>query len=488
MHRTSRQWAHGTLVFLLAAIGSLAFGSPAAMAMADPQKPLALPADGLVVGGSQLVTAGGAVGVGTATPSALLDVSGPAAGETVDQQQTFASGSRGGITSVWQSLTPGSDGALTRLEIRVGNSLGAWTATLNIYEGEGTGGALLASLPVKATGNTWHSFALATPIQVRAGQRYTWQLAQCFGCSISMTSSNPYSYGRNDYLSYSDYLFKTYLIPTRKVVVTSEGRLGVGTTAPDLPLTVAGSGRVAGNLAVGAGVDVQGGVRAQGGADLRGVTGGTGLHVDTGGNVGVGTAAPASRLDVHGPAQLRGSPDTSGLVVNSEGKVGVGTTAPGAALTVVGGATISGDVGIGTASPTRRLDVSGAARVAGTFDVTGNANVSGSLGVTESITVRAVKPVLIKRLENIGNDAMINTGVSATDYQCVAAGWSVAYDVQENNSSVNMVWTFVSGATWWLRAQFGSHSDSHENPDVDLLCFHVGISTFEGNRSLNDPD
>lgn len=379
MHITTRQNPQRLLVLSLTC-GSLAIHTPAAMAMADP---LALPADGLVVGGTQLVTANGSVGVGTAAPAGLLEVSGTTTGEVLDQQQTDynhhadigAAPADIGTAPAWQSFVPSGDGPLTRLEIRAGNSGGKWSATLRIYKGEGAGGALLHSQTVGGEGYTWHAFTLDKPLLVQAGQRYTWQFAPAGSISVGMSVANIYRDGRNDYRSHTDYAFKTYMIPTRKVVVTAAGRLGVGTAAPDRALTVAGDGRIARNLTVG------------------------------------------SSLDVQGPA-----------------------------------------------------------------------NVAGALAVGGPLTVAAVKPVLITRLENLGNDANVSTGIPAADYHCVAAGWSAAYDVNENGSSVNMVWTYVSGSTWWVRAQFSSHSDRHESPDVDVLCFHVLISTFRGNRELNQPN
>jgi hypothetical protein len=132
------------------------------------------------------------------------------------------------------------------------------------------------------------------------------------------------------------------------------------------------------------------------------------------------------------------------------------------------------------------LHVGGSAEIRGPVAVAGE--ISGqSLDVSGTITVNQSKPVLIKRFANVGNDANFDTTVSASDYECVAAGWSATYDIQESDARINMVWTYTSGSTWWARVQFASHNDD-ENPDVDILCFRTEIAEFSGTRSLNSPN
>ncbi|MBU0492106.1 MAG: hypothetical protein KKB13_09690 [Chloroflexi bacterium] len=126
-------------------------------------------------------------------------------------------------------------------------------------------------------------------------------------------------------------------------------------------------------------------------------------------------------------------------------------------------------VGIGTTNPQAKLDVNG------------------------TIKVKGSALVLIKRFENIGNDANLDTGIPIVDWECVAAGWEAQYDVDEGDSYVNRVWTYVNSgtSTWWLTVQFASEgggSTDHESPDVDLLCFRKEIAAWQGApRTLNTP-
>lgn len=104
------------------------------------------------------------------------------------------------------------------------------------------------------------------------------------------------------------------------------GNVGIGASAPNRPLTVQGTGGVSELLQFrsvdgtnrwhlnlsGGGVNLA----ETGVADFR-------LHVASGGNVGIGTGSPSSRLSVNGSAHFLGN-------------VGVRTSNPAAALQVVG--------------------------------------------------------------------------------------------------------------------------------------------------------
>ena len=101
---------------------------------------------------------------------------------------------------------------------------------------------------------------------------------------------------------------------------------------------------------------------------LNGLIAGTTQLVLSGGNVGIGTTSPVSKLDVKGGisagsyAGINAAP-TNGMIIS--GNVGIGTTSPVGLLDVAYSSgtahalTVSttGNVGIGTTSPSYMLHV-----------------------------------------------------------------------------------------------------------------------------------
>jgi hypothetical protein len=131
---------------------------------------------------------------------------------------------------------------------------------------------------------------------------------------------------------------------------------------------------------------------------------------------------------------------------------------------VYGNYTVSGNIGVGTDHPIAKLDVRGGVRTNGYY------------------------PVRIKRMENVGSDANVSTGIPYASYVCVATGWSGYWDIEEDDAGSNYVWTQAQNGYWYLRASMRSHNN-HETLDVDVLCFRREIAFMEGaSPSLFDPD
>ena len=174
--------------------------------------------------------------------------------------------------------------------------------------------------------------------------------------------------------------------------LTTGGSIGIGTTTPNRPLTIQGTGATYLNVRAtnGAqeilvGADGGGGlVSTMTNHNLQLRAGGniTRMLINTAGNVGIGVATPGDRLDINGDLRLRGGdikdaggtsriaiPDNStldlrdaggtsrlsiidngrldlkedngsvALSIATNGNVGIGTTSPSAKLTVTGGTT-----------------------------------------------------------------------------------------------------------------------------------------------------
>ena len=143
----------------------------------------------------------------------------PSAGQFVlDQSQTVGGWGAGGLDQ-WQSFTAGRTGLLTRLDLGVNSGLldEPQAGVLRIYEGEGTGGPLLATQEVtfQYKLNEFQSFQFLTPALVQAGSLYTYRISvpNINVGWIYLNINNPYPNGQASYTPQYDYLFRTYVTP-----------------------------------------------------------------------------------------------------------------------------------------------------------------------------------------------------------------------------------------------------------------------------------
>ena len=165
----------------------------------------------------------------------------------VDQSNTTSLNGAGG-TYQWQSFTAGLSGNLSSVEWKMGTPTlpygTASTVTLQLYEGEGLDGVLLAtvtgSTPANGS-NVFVSFPL-TNINVTAGSKYTMYLTTptvTVGW-LDVNVSNSYSRGRASNDPNWDYIFKTnvkavtsdpYITATNAGAITAESFVKSGGTS-----------------------------------------------------------------------------------------------------------------------------------------------------------------------------------------------------------------------------------------------------------------
>ncbi|MBX3101502.1 MAG: tail fiber domain-containing protein [Bacteroidetes bacterium] len=185
-------------------------------------------------------TGGGSVGIGVIAPSpnVLMQVGDVAVTVTQDVNYMSASAYPNGNASTpeWQSFTINTSGMLVSVGMYWGSS---GSQTFTIYEGEGTGGPVLTTFSGSySSGQLNHP--LATPIPVIAGQVYTVGITNgfaWFGCNCDGYGGGISSRGAGrDFSIRANVRYQVI-----SMTVTDNHRVGIGTTAPDMQLSVNGN-------------------------------------------------------------------------------------------------------------------------------------------------------------------------------------------------------------------------------------------------------
>jgi hypothetical protein len=325
---------------------------------------------GLMAGSNSFVFDGTNVGIGTSAPVGLLDV---------NRKLTVLSNGNVGIGTVLPSQlfevaggvnVVGTDNSYFATNVGIGSAAPIYKLDVN-----GTGnitGAVTLGSTLGVTGNT----TLTGDIAVNGGDLTTSSTA--FNLLASPTTITMGAAATTLGIGAA-----TGTTTINNAIASITGNLGVGTTAPVAKVQV-GAGTPNAMAITGGDLFVKGNIEFDGkiygdGSQLTGltssqwITAGSDVYYNTG-NVGIGSAVPAAKLDVNGGILIEGiNPINFGdsnmgiwrpgpvgtrmyfgaagapMVLNDGGNVGIGSVSPGKSLDVAGNIRSSGNVGIGNA-------------------------------------------------------------------------------------------------------------------------------------------
>lgn len=193
----------------------------------------------------------GNVGIQTTTPAFPLDVRGGfrASGGLVNDASNLIATEARGTNPGWQSFVAEHNGELRSVTFRT-VAPGPWTGTLQIFSGQGTGGAALtAPIVIGGPGSpTAQSVTAAIPAgtSLTVGNTYTFALTSPNSFAPMTTNSNPYPPGQANSGTNTDLYFITQISPTG-LLVNADGRVGIGTESPTAELDVRGNIRLGSN-------------------------------------------------------------------------------------------------------------------------------------------------------------------------------------------------------------------------------------------------
>ncbi|MEO1628181.1 MAG: hypothetical protein AAFV25_23735, partial [Bacteroidota bacterium] len=256
-----------------------------------------------------------------------------------------------GSSREWQSFTPNYNGYIARIDFKIQDDFDN-IGYFALYEGQGLDGEELLFIDSINIINNWNSIRLDTfEVALEKGSHYTFLMGEygTRGYEIGFLSGDPYRGGISSRSPFFDYIFRSFMLPDTtvndifQVNANLEG-YGINLTQLDTLHFADGTHQITA-LPDPAGasnqflvVDQSGTIRwdAQiSDADNLGDHTATqnirlsgqwisndgqneGVHIDNGGNVGIGTDAPKAKLDVNGEILLSHGATQMGLMTELE--------------------------------------------------------------------------------------------------------------------------------------------------------------------------
>ena len=307
------------------------------------------------------------------------------------------------------------------------------------------------------------------------------------------------------------------------ITVQDDGKIGIGTDAPQFAIDVVGTINASAVLVNGTAISAGGAVAGAGGA-AGWNNQGSNIYTDC--NIGIKNHTPRYDLDVSGTVNasqfyVNGAAFTAGYWIADQGfmyttsNVGINVSTPGYALDVggtinaqnifVNGTSIASgfwqlnggnvfslsNVGVGTSIPSKPLDVVGDARItgnmtatqtltAGSLSVTGNASVSGALTVsgTQNLSSLTWGDGIVF---NNGNDRIyadaglgaLVINVDTTSNLALCAGESPSVFINGSNGFVGVL---NSNPAYELDVKGTLHASNYANVPWSGL---VGVPSFQ---------